>query len=109
MRQKWRVHYVMGRLGVGRDKAEHILEMTRAQRTAHNLRWELAVNGASHHFAHHVMEREADDARDTVEDVVSSLRTRDVKDLADFFVDRQMTREQIKAAVQQALKLLDFK
>lgn len=100
------VNFVMGKLDKPQAEVEKIVAKTRAQRSKDH---ERVVNAASKKAAYHLVNRGKDKKpAPTKSHGKVAVAKRDVSDLQDFIIERQLTREQIKALFDQALEGLQF-
>ncbi len=105
LRHRAIVQYVMGKLNITQAEAEKIVAKTRAQRTkAH----EQAVNAASKKASYHLVTRGNDSKSAPKSHGKVAVGRKDVEALQDFIIERELTREQIKALFEQALEGLQF-
>ena len=106
LRHRAIVNYVMGKLKLTQAEVEKIVAKTRAQRTKDH---ERAVNAASKKADYHLVTRGKDKKPAPVKSHGKvAVAKRDVSDLQDFIIERQLTREQLKALFDQALEGLQF-
>lgn len=106
LRHRAIVNYVMGKLNITQAEAEKIVAKTRVKRTNEQ---EKAVNAASKKAAYHLVNRGKDSKPAPAKSHGKvAVAKRDVSDLQDFIIERELTREQIKALFEQALEGLQF-
>ncbi len=99
------VQYVMGKLDITQAEAEKIVAKTRTQRTKLH---EQAVNAASKKASYHLITRGKDSKPAPKSHGKVAVGKKDVSDLQDFIIERELTREQVKALFEQALEGLQF-
>lgn len=102
------VQYVMGKLDITQAEAEKIVAKTRAKRTKAQ---EKVVNAASKKASYHLITRGKDSNDDKPAPKSHgkvAVGRKDVEALQDFIIERELTREQIKALFEQALEGLQF-
>lgn len=99
------VQYVMGKLDITQAEAEKIVAKTRTQRTKLH---EQAVNAASKKASYHLITRGKDSKPAPKSHGKVAVGRKDVSDLQDFIIERELTREQVKALFEQALEGLQF-
>jgi len=105
LRHRAVVQYVMGKLNITQAEAEKIVAKTRTQRTkAH----EQAVNAASKKASYHLITRGKESKSAPKSHGKVAVGRKDVEALQDFIIERELTREQIKALFEQALEGLQF-
>lgn len=105
LRHRAIVQYVMGKLNITQAEAEKIVAKTRTQRTkAH----EQAVNAASKKASYHLITRGKETKTKPTTHGKVAVGRKDVEALQDFIIERELTREQIKALFEQALEGLQF-
>lgn len=106
LRHRAVVNYVMGKMNIAQSEAEKIVAKTRVKRTREQ---EKVVNAAGQKARYHLITRGKDKKPTPVKASGKvAVAKRDVSDLQDFFIERQLTREQIKALFDQALEGLQF-
>ena len=99
------VQYVMGKLDITQAEAEKIVAKTRTQRSKVH---EQAVNAASKKASYHLVTRGKDSKPAPKSHGKVAVGKKDVSDLQDFIIERELTREQVKALFEQALEGLQF-
>jgi uncharacterized protein (DUF1800 family) len=104
------VQYVMGKLSTPEKactqaEAEKIVAKTRAQRTKEQ---EKVVNAAGQKARYHLITRGKDSKPAPKSHGKVAVGKKDVSDLQDFIIERELTREQVKALFEQALEGLQF-
>lgn len=99
------VQYVMGKLGITQAEAEKIVAKTRTKRTKEQ---EKVVNAASKKASYHLVTRGKDSKPAPKSHGKVAVGKKDVSDLQDFIIERELTREQVKALFEQALEGLQF-
>ena len=104
------VQYVMGKLSTPdkactQAEAEKIVAKTRTKRTIDQ---EKAVNAASKKASYHLVTRGKESKSAPKSHGKVAVGRKDVEALQDFIIERELTREQIKALFEQALEGLQF-
>jgi uncharacterized protein (DUF1800 family) len=105
LRHRAIVQYVMGKLDITQAEAEKIIAKTRAKRTIDQ---EKAVNAASKKASYHLVTRGKESKSAPKSHGKVAVGRKDVEALQDFIIERELTREQIKALFEQALEGLQF-
>lgn len=105
LRHRAIVQYVMGKLDITQAEAEKIIAKTRAKRTIDQ---EKVVNAASKKASYHLITRGKESKSAPKSHGKVAVGRKDVEALQDFIIERELTREQIKALFEQALEGLQF-